>query len=141
MAYFKWADDLVIDNGPIDEDHKRLAELVSELHAAAAAGHGVDVVNKILGQLLDYTAIHLEREEAEMAKVDFPNLENHKIGHVHFMENLRQLQRQYESGSITVATQLATILRDWLSLHIRRSDRELLDFIRRREKAQARAAR
>ena len=34
MAYFNWAEDMVIDNGPIDEDHKHLADLVNALHDA-----------------------------------------------------------------------------------------------------------
>lgn len=141
MAYFEWAADLVIDNGPIDEDHKLLVGLVNDLHTATTEGRGMEVVDKILDQLIDYTADHLRREEAQMAQVNFPNLENHKIGHVHFIENLRRLQRQYESGSITVASQLSTILRDWLSLHIRRSDKELLEFVRQQAKAKGRAAR
>ena len=29
MAYFEWADDMVIDNGPIDEDHRKLVDLVN----------------------------------------------------------------------------------------------------------------
>jgi hemerythrin len=47
------------------------------------------------------------------------------------VNSLRQLQQRYEAGHITVAAQLSTVLRDWLSLHIRRSDKELLEFIRR----------
>jgi hemerythrin len=41
------------------------------------------------------------------------------------MNKLNDLQRKYSEGSITVASQLSTILRDWLSIHIRRSDKEL----------------
>ena len=66
-----------------------------------------------------------------MAAVNFPNLERHKIGHQHFVDSLNDLRQKYEAGSITVAAQLSTVLRDWLSLHIRRSDKELLDFIQK----------
>ena len=31
MAYFQWADDMVIDNGPIDQDHRKLVEQVNAL--------------------------------------------------------------------------------------------------------------
>jgi hemerythrin len=133
MAYFQWADDLVIDNGPIDADHKRLVDLVNELHTATSEGRGQEVVEGILNQLIQYTADHLHREEAQMTSVGFPNIERHKIGHQHFIDNLQRLKQRYHEGSIAVAAQLSTVLRDWLSLHIRRSDKELLAFIQSRK--------
>ncbi len=129
MAYFEWADDLAIDNGPIDKDHRHLVDMVNELHTATSQGSGQDVVGAILEQLITYTHEHLRREEQIMAGVKFPNLEGHKKGHQQFVDNLRSLQTKYAEGSITVASQLSTVLRDWLSLHIRRSDRELLVFL------------
>jgi hemerythrin len=74
-----------------------------------------------------------------MAAVNFPNLERHKIGHQAFVDELHKLQQRYQQGSISVAAQLSSALRDWLSLHIRRNDKELHDFLRQQERAQARA--
>ncbi|WP_342132309.1 bacteriohemerythrin [Hydrogenophaga sp. OTU3427] len=130
MAYFQWADDMVIDHGPIDADHQHLVRLVNELHSATTEGRGREVVGGILEQLIRYTAEHLQREEAQMVAARFPRLEGHRQGHAHFVERLRELQQRYEAGQITVAAQLSTVLRDWLSLHIRRSDKELQAFMR-----------
>ena len=70
----------------------------------------------------------------EVAK--FPDLERHKQGHARFVQELRQLQQKYQAGSITVAAQLSTLLRDWLSLHIRRYDKELQRFMKRQQRQQ-----
>lgn len=129
MAYFDWADDMVIDGGAIDADHRRLVDLVNALHTATTEGRGREVVEGIMKELLEYTTAHLRREEAQMASVGFPHLERHKIGHDHFVAQLTELQKKYEAGSITVAAQLSTVLRDWLSLHIRRSDKELKSYV------------
>ena len=129
MAYFDWADDMVIDGGAIDADHRRLVDLVNALHTAPTEGRGREVVEGIMKELLEYTTAHLRREEAQMASVGFPHLERHKIGHDHFVAQLAELQKKYEAGSITVAAQLSTVLRDWLSLHIRRSDKELKSYV------------
>lgn len=32
LAYFEWAEDMVIDNGPIDADHRHLVDLVNAPH-------------------------------------------------------------------------------------------------------------
>lgn len=129
MAYFEWADDMVIDGGPIDGDHRKLVDLVNALHTATTDGRGADVIEGIMRELLDYTTAHLRREESLMASVGFPHLERHKMGHDHFVAQLEDLRGKFESGSITVAAQLSTVLRDWLSLHIRRSDKELKSYL------------
>jgi hemerythrin-like metal-binding protein len=131
MAYFEWAEDMVIDGGVIDEDHQKLVHLVNDLHTATTDGRGREVVESILNDLLAYTADHLRREESTMASVGFPHLERHKIGHDHFIGQLNALRQKFDAGSITVASQLSLVLRDWLSLHIRRSDKEVRVFLQK----------
>lgn len=142
MAYFEWADDMAIDDeGPIDQDHRLLVSLVNELHTATSRGAGHAVVATILRRTIDSTREHLAREEELMERMGFPDLEMHKLGHDAFMDDLYRLQKRMEDGSITVASQLSTVLRDWLSLHIRRHDKEILKFERRRKREQRLAGR
>ena len=63
MAYFEWANDMVIDNGPIDEDHRKLVDLVNELHTATSQGNEQSVVADLLERLIADTAEHLRHEE------------------------------------------------------------------------------
>ncbi len=91
MAYFEWADDLVIDNGPVDKDHRHLVDLVNVLHTATSLGRSQEVISKIMGDLIGYTADHLQKEEQLMAPVNFPDLDRHKMGHAAFTEKLRGL--------------------------------------------------
>ena len=49
MAYFEWAQDMVIDNGPIDDDHRLLVDQVNLLHTATSQGRGQEVVAQLLG--------------------------------------------------------------------------------------------
>jgi len=130
MAYFEWANDMVIDEGPIDADHRHLVGLVNELHSATSQGRGHEVVGKILEEVISYTVDHLQREERQMEIVRFPGIEAHKKRHADFVASLNHLQQRYDEGQITVAAGLSSVLRDWLSLHIRRSDKELLAFMR-----------
>jgi hemerythrin-like metal-binding protein len=141
MAYFVWAQDMVIDGGAIDEEHKKLVDLLNTLHDATSQGRGREVVGKLLGELIVDTADHLRNEEAAMAAAGFPNLERHKIGHQAFVDELHKLQQRYQQGSISVAAQLSSVLRDWLSLHIRRNDKELHDFLRQQQRGPAQTRR
>ena len=134
MAYFQWADDMVIDNGPIDQDHRKLVEQVNALHTATTEGRGQEVVGALLEALIHDTVQHIQREEQQMAALGYPHLEQHQKGHALFVADLHGLRTKYQSGGITVAAQLSTLLRDWLSLHIRRYDKEMVGFIRQKNR-------
>lgn len=126
MAYFEWASDMEIDQGPIDQDHRKLVDLVNTLHTVTSEGRGQQIVDRVLGELISYTADHLRREEKLMESLKFPNL-----------ASIHDLKKKYDAGSITVAAQLSTVLRDWLSLHIRRSDKELLALLKKSQPRKA----
>ena len=128
MAYFEWGEDMVIDRGPIDADHRKLVDLVNELHTATSQGRGRLVVGRLLEQLIRDTDEHLREEEQIMAQAGFPRLDGHKKGHDAFVSDLRDLQQKLRAGQVTVAAQLSAVLRDWLSVHIRRNDKELRRF-------------
>ncbi len=121
MAYF--------DNGPIDRDHQHLVDLVNELHTATSEGLGQSVVDDVLKRLFSYTRQHFDNEERIMAQVRFPQLLKHRANHLAFIDSLVALRAKYDAGSISAAAQLSTLLRDWLSLHIRRADRELRAYV------------
>lgn len=135
MAYFVWADDMVIDNGIIDQDHRKLIEQVNALHTATSEGRGGEVVEQLLQQVIVDTETHLRHEEREMEQVGFPDLEHHKQSHALFVAQLRELQHKQNTGSLTVASRLSSTLRDWLSLHIRRNDKELRTFLLQKNRA------
>ena len=133
MAYFVWADDMVIDNGPIDQDHQNLVDQVNQLHTATMDGRGHEMVEELLQALVHDTVEHIRREEHFMVQIGYPSLPPHQADHARFEGELRALQRQFEAGGITVAAQLSTLLRDWLSLHIRRYDKEIMTFMRQQK--------
>lgn len=125
MAYFEWGDDLVVGNKLLDDDHRDLIGLVNELHTATSCGEGREVVGSILERLIDYTSSHFELEEAHMEKVGYPKLAQHRLQHEAMLKQARALQARFEAGNITVAAQVSALLRDWLSLHIRREDKAM----------------
>ena len=57
MSYFQWAEDMAIDHGPIDEDHKKLIAHVNLLHTATSEGRGQEMV-AMLVQLVTIVQQH-----------------------------------------------------------------------------------
>lgn len=110
----------------LDHDHRELIKLVNELHTATTQGEGRHVVGKILSELIRYTHEHFQREEHHMEKNGYARLEDHRRLHQELLQAVRGLQEKFNSGNVTVAAQVSMLLRDWLSLHIVRKDKEYI---------------
>ncbi len=139
MAYFQWGNDMAIDHGLIDQDHQLLVEQVNMLHTATSQGLGQEVVGALLEAIIRDTVSHIRHEEQQMEALGYPRLAEHRQGHQRFMADLENLRARYQAGAITVAAQLSNLLRDWLSIHISRLDKELAGFIRQQQRHPTRA--
>lgn len=126
MPLMQWNDRLNTDVGPIDDDHKKLVEMVNELHDAVSAARGKEVLGKILDGLVSYTATHFAREERAMAQSKYPAEAEHKAEHAALVKSVLEHQASYKAGNTAVLSmQLLVFLRDWLLKHIQGSDRAL----------------
>ena len=124
MTYFAWASDMSVGNTLLDHDHRELIALVNELHTATSRGEGRGVVGDILNRLLVYTQQHFQREEHHMERLQYPKTDEHKRLHQDLYEQVVALKARFDAGHITVAAQVSTLLRDGLSLHILREDKQ-----------------
>lgn len=123
MAYFEWGDDLTVGNEFLDNDHQKLISLVNQLHTATQQGEGRTVVGEILDELLDYTNDHFQREEAHMQRISYSDYAAHKIEHVNLLKEVMELKAQFDAGNISVAARVSQLLREWLSVHIMKTDK------------------
>lgn len=125
MAYLTWSDDLAVGNTFIDNDHKKLIEMVDRLHAVMHEGKGKDVIHKVLHNLISYTKDHFRKEEDLMRNIQFPGYFAHKEEHEKLVAQVVELQQKFESGAATLSIQVLHFLRDWLVHHIGESDKAL----------------
>jgi hemerythrin len=130
MAFFEWSADMEIDGGDIDRDHRQLIEYINRLHEYTLDGQGREIVGEVLEQLLTYTDQHFEREERLMTSLGFPGVKEHHRKHQELSARMRELSQLHQSGSLSVASLLSVSMRDWLSLHIRRTDQEIRQWIK-----------
>lgn len=124
MTYFVWADDMCVGSSILDHDHRQLVAIVNELHTSTSRGEGREIVGSILKKLIAYTQQHFQREEHHMEQVHYSRIADHKRQHQHLLEQVLALQARFEAGHTSVAAQVSALLRDWLSIHIRREDRQ-----------------
>jgi len=74
MGTFEWTEMYAVKVAGFDRQHRTLFRTVNELNEALRAGHGKDIVGKVLQRLIEYTASHFAQEEAAMEKNGYPEL-------------------------------------------------------------------
>jgi len=129
MALFTWNDQFSVGIESVDTQHKKLIDLVNQLHDAMMGGSAKEEMGKILAGLIDYTAIHFIHEENMFMKYDWPERNDHKEHHKKLVDEVKDFQSKFESGEVTVSSDLLNFLKDWLMNHIMKEDKKYSSFL------------
>jgi hemerythrin len=130
MALIEWKDELATGVAKFDGQHKQLIAMINELHDAMSAGKGKEAMGKILNGLINYTVTHFRDEEELMTKGGYPQLAAHKQEHKAFTDKALDLKKKYESGNMFITVEVMNFLRDWLTKHIKGTDKNYGPFLK-----------
>ena len=127
-----WNESWETGHEQIDEQHKELFRLASDLIEACEQGSNVQTVDKALDFLASYVVRHFADEETLMTQSDYPAFEEHKNKHEDFKQTVAELARQFqESGSSSdLSHKINSIVIQWLITHISMLDRNLAYYVR-----------
>lgn len=126
---FPWSAKFEMKIDTIDMQHKKLVELVNQLHSAMKSGRGNETVMEILGELVEYTTYHFNFEENFMAEHGYPGLDGHKALHAKLVAEVTDLVQKLEKGQAGVSMELLTFLSSWLRDHILQKDKAYAEWI------------
>lgn len=129
MALITWSDDLSVGVDEIDDQHKKLVQLVNGLHNHLVIGDANDIMGKVLDRVIEYTSFHFDTEERLMEEHGFPFSAAHKREHQKLVNTALELQAKLNSGNGRITSETMTFLKDWLSHHILESDMYLGKFL------------
>jgi diguanylate cyclase (GGDEF)-like protein/hemerythrin-like metal-binding protein/PAS domain S-box-containing protein len=123
---FPWNDNFNTGITIIDEQHRRLVELLNQLASHLAFQSDLPELNVIFDQLADYTVYHFQTEEKIWHKnLPEDSLESaHKNVHASFIHKVLELKTDINTKpSDEVIEDILSFLTRWLALHILESDR------------------
>ena len=113
-----------VNNASIDKDHQMLMQYVNEMHAAMASGKGKDHLGSILAKLVKYTQEHFAREEIVWKAGHYADFLKHKQEHTDLLHTVAEFKEKFDHGSALLTFDVMQFLRDWLTNHILKSDKE-----------------
>jgi hemerythrin-like metal-binding protein len=115
MKRIAWHDDLDMGNKALDEQHRRLVELVNGVLEAGNKGPlSQEGVAKALRTLREFSVYHFAEEEKFMRAVGFSAVAGHAEAHERMSRKLKDLQDDIYRKQVVTAARLKEILRAWL---------------------------
>ncbi|MDX2151937.1 MAG: bacteriohemerythrin [Bryobacteraceae bacterium] len=132
MAFIAWKTDYETALPQVDQEHRKLVDMVNRLHAAMVAGKVKEEIQIVLNDLLAYAGQHFGNEERLMQRSSFPGYAQHKQQHDEFATKVRDFVEQHNRGRSSVSVQLLQFLGKWLVEHIQNSDKRLASHVRGR---------
>jgi hemerythrin-like metal-binding protein len=127
-----WDDGLSVGVKTLDDQHKRLIELLNQLHRSKASGKGDSTTRSVLNELLAYTVDHFACEERLFEQHGYPVAADHRQQHEILKGQVVDFATAFEAGKASLSAELFLFLRGWLNGHIRASDRGYGPFLSER---------
>lgn len=131
MPFIAWTNQTSVDVKLLDNDHKKLAILINDLYDGLMDGRARESLEGIFEELLAYTRIHFVHEEELLAEAGYSGAEAHKKEHDHEFGQILDLQERFRSATEQASyLEVMHQLKDWLFVHIRRSDKEFVPYLK-----------
>jgi len=140
MTLLCWRDSLSLKVPAVDQDHKRLFELLNRIRFLDLAGDEPQAIADALADLLLYTQTHFRREEQLMELGDYPGRAAHIRIHRAFTERVAEIAARFRANpSAFKVRDVYQLLADWLVDHVLGEDMRLKPYIAHLPEAQVAA--
>jgi len=124
MDLLIWGHTYSIGNDLVDNQHKKLMELINTLHRIES-GESDEDINDVLNELVNYTVYHFKSEEELQQKHNYPGYEAHKEIHKQLVSEVSKKLELLKTGDEAIKEKLMIFLTDWLKDHILGEDKKL----------------
>lgn len=123
---FKWKDEYSVNVKSIDEQHKELFRLGSNLYTIVAAKDNIDrydEIMEVLASLKDYANYHFQYEEELMKEYGYDGYMRQKIEHDNFIKKVESISNEeVDEKQRRVGMELIVFIANWIENHILKSD-------------------
>ena len=126
-----WRDELALGIPAMDEDHRRILDLVQALFEALVRRADENVINNAVVELVNFTCAHFEREERSMVVHAYPDYEQHKAEHTKLTEEISKIIALVkQENSPTISEPLLSFMAEWVILHTKGADQKFARYLK-----------
>lgn len=125
MSLLRWKDEYLTQVEEIDDQHRRLFDLINGIYDMMRLGRGQEAIAEALNELHDFTRFHFGTEEKFMADSNYNGTDPHAAEHVRLLDQIHNLRIEVRDGRIVMSMNEMYFLKDWLLVHFQGPDRGL----------------
>lgn len=129
MAFMQWDEKYSVGIREIDDQHKQLISMLSELYEAMQAQKANDILGQIVTKLVNYTKTHFANEEGYMQRAGYPAFPEHKREHENFTNKVLAFKTDFDSGKTAMTVSITSFLKNWLNDHILVNDKKYAPYL------------
>lgn len=133
MSSITWRNSYSIGIRQLDDQHKKLIEIINSLYQAHQGGMGQALVSEVLDALVEYTEYHFSMEEDLQKQYKYPGLEDNHEEHREFISKIADLQQEGRRGNLLLSLKTIDYLKDWTINHILGTDKDFGEFVEGKE--------
>ncbi|HJP19413.1 MAG: hemerythrin [Gammaproteobacteria bacterium] len=115
MALFIWTEKFISGLQEIDQQHKKIVDLINALNDIKNEEERNINLYEIIIELISYTKTHLSYEENLLKQQECPELASHKLEHEQLVKRTVDFQQKFIEGGTGLATEISLLLNDWLA--------------------------
>ena len=121
MARIEWSEELSVDHGELDEQHKLLLLHYNQLHESLLHDSPEEAgrtKKRVLAAMVAYALEHFEAVELYLERLGYPESEKHRQAHRDFRHKITAINRDVQEDRIVLSTSVLKILRNWICEHL-----------------------
>jgi len=131
MPVIEWVEALSVHVDELDEQHRGIVEVINDLHDALLHSKitELDIARtKALDVMEERVTSHFATEEAFMAQIGYPGLDDHREKHHAFLKLLRRHKSDLRDGVMLLNSELMKTLGNWFIDHELGEDQKFSSF-------------
>ncbi len=127
--YVEWKDEYSVGIDSIDQQHRRLVNLINRLSTAVDYSTGEEFEREALADVVEYTKTHFAYEEGLLEDNGYPDFEAHRAQHRAMVAEVEAMLAEYEQDHDLAMRHAVGYLMDWLIKHINGTDKQYSSFL------------
>lgn len=141
LPFISWTERMSVDVKLLDNDHKKLAILITDLRDAVAADRDKQSLMQIFEEVVRHTRIHFAHEEKLFEETAYPDAAIHIQEHHQLMDRVKDLFVRFKFSTEKAGhLEIISLLKGWLFAHIQSSDLEYAPHLKAKSAVAAHAA-
>ncbi len=127
LKMIEWNEKYSVSVSEIDEEHKKLIEIINNVIVARQHSNNPEEVLEILRKMTRFALDHFKTEETYMIKFGYPDYESHKKEHHDFSMKTVGYCDSVIRGDYEITDDMLEYLKQWLVHHIQEIDKKYTD--------------